>query len=403
MKQEHTPKKTTNTKSPPHFDVKKAILEIRHMGRRQWLIAALTKAFYEARQGKIHTVDEHRYEVEWIKNLSRLADAIIERRYQPGSSVVFVVFDPMVREIFAAPFQDRVVHHFLYDLQAGWWDRRFIRNSFSCRVGRGTLSAVKCCQRDMIRVTKNGKLPARVFKGDVKGHFMSLNRRKIFKRVEWGLKQQFRTVMLDPDGRWLFETCRFLWQKVIFDDPVEKARPKSPPRFWDPDVLPPEKSLYNQPEGQGIVIGNLTSQLVSNIFMDMLDRFITITLGYKFYGRYVDDFYIMFAEKDWPKFRKDLKKIELFLKNEMSLTLHPHKRYLQSVYKGVNFVGARVHLHCLFPSNRIQRRFEASVVRLARGEGNIDTVTSYLGIMRHLDSYHYAKRVLDETFSGGAS
>lgn len=387
--------KRISKKQLPHFDVQEAVQDINVMGRREWLIKMLTKAFYEARKGKIHTVDEHRYELAWIKNISRLADAIIERQYRPGASVVFVVFDPMVREIFAAPFQDRVVHHFLYNMQVGWWDKRFIPNSFACRVNKGTLRASECCQRDMIRITKNGKLSAKVFKGDIKGHFMSLKREKLFNRVDWGLKQQFRPVMNSHNGKWLYYTCRFLWQQVLFDDPVERARRKGPLKLWDPEILPTEKSLYHQPKGQGIVIGNLTSQLVSNIFMDLFDRFVTITLGYKFYGRYVDDFYIMVPEKDWPKFRRDLRKIESFLKNEMCLTLHPRKRHVQSVHKGVNFAGARVYLHCLYPSNRVQKRFEGAVARLARGNGEIDTVVSYIGIMKHLNSERYIQRVLD--------
>lgn len=91
--------------------------------------------------------------------------------------------------------------------------------------------------------------------------------------------------------------------------------------------MPPSKSLFRQPKGQGIAIGNLTSQLISNIYLDQLDRHITLTFGFSHYGRYVNDFYLVSTSKgDLVHAARD---IERYLRHELSLTLHPHKQHLQ--------------------------------------------------------------------------
>ena len=120
----------------------------RRDGVRRWLLIKLTQAFQEARKGKIKTCDEHTFEQHWVENIVSLRNSILEYRYKPSASVTFVIFDPMVREIFAAPFRDRVVHHFLYNMQAGWWDRRFIYDSYSCRIGKGTTCGISGNTKD---------------------------------------------------------------------------------------------------------------------------------------------------------------------------------------------------------------------------------------------------------------
>ena len=95
------------------IDVEAEVALAKQRGLKRWLLDKLTEAFDEARRGKLKTSDENSFEVNWIENIVNLRDAIIERRYEPGASVAFVIFEPMVREIFASQFKDRVVHHFL--------------------------------------------------------------------------------------------------------------------------------------------------------------------------------------------------------------------------------------------------------------------------------------------------
>lgn len=364
-------------------------------GLRQWLLEELTVAFRDARKGKIKTCDEHSFELHWLKNLVNLRDSILEYRYEPSASVAFVIFDPMVREIFAAPFRDRVIHHFLYNMQAGWWDRRFLYDSYSCRVGKGTLFGMRRAQRFMQKATDNYTKKAYIVKLDIRGYFMSLPREKLYERVNWGLKRQFADVMNDRMGYQIYKICDFLWRKVLFDDPVSKAWKRGPVTNWNPGVLPPKKSLFGQPPGQGIVIGNLTSQLVSNIYLDQLDRYIFYDLGYKNYGRYVDDFFIMVPEEEYGRLKSDIPRIEYFLNMKLGLTLHKQKRYYQEVKKGMSFLGARVYPHCLYPSDRLQKKFRLASIGLMYGYKDTESIVSYLGIMMHLDANKLKKEVFD--------
>lgn len=383
---------------PANLD--KMIEEINLMGMRAWLEKELLEAFKVAKLGKLKTMDENRFEVNLIGNTKRLVQAILERTYEPGASIAFVIFDPMVREIFAAPFRDRVIHHFLYIMQAGWWDARFIHDSYSCRLGRGTLMGAQRVQRFMQVASNNFTEKAYVVKFDFKGYFMSIPRALLLERIIWGLERQFARYVEDPAGRELYEICKFLWTQVVMDDPVEKAHRRGPLSNWDPSVLPPEKSLYCQEPGYGLVIGNLTSQLSSNIYLDQLDQFITKVLGYVLYGRYVDDFIILVNERDYERLKADVPKIEAYA-NGLLLTLHPRKRYMQEINKGVNFLGSRVYPHCMFPSDRMQGKFQKVVKGFAEGYKGYDNVQSYMGLMKHIDSKKFMREVLEETGFGG--
>lgn len=378
---------------PKPLDIKKAAKEIDTTGLRTWLIKEFTIAFREARKNKLNTFNEHTYDVNWATNVCRLVDAVLEHYYEPSSSISFVIYEPMIREIFAAPFQDRIIHHFLYHMQCDWWDRRFITDSYSCREGKGTLYGIQRAQKLIQRATNNYQKEAKIIKLDIQGYFMSLPRQKLFERVKWGLDHQFAPYRNLPSANQLYKICLFLWHQILLDDPVKKSRRRGSIKNWN--NLPPEKSLYTRSPGFGIVIGNLTSQLVSNIYLDQLDRFVKYTLGYKYYGRYVDDFFIMVPEEEYEQVKKDVKKIEKFLKNELSLTLHPKKRYMGSVYSGFSFLGARIYPHCLYPSNRIQSNFERllSQIKYTNKPVKNESIISYFGYFKHLNADNYIKKV----------
>ena len=365
-------------------------------GFHQWLVEALTDAYMAARRGKRATHDMHEFELNWQKNILNLAKALEERVYEPGSSIAFVIFDPKVREIFAAPAKDRSAHHLLYGMSAGWYDKRFVSTSTSCRVGRGTLFAINMAQKQMLEVTENCTKKARVVKLDLAGYFMSLPREKLSKVIVKGLDKQFAPYKGRTAAALVYALCKYLWEKVLLDDPVKRARKRGAQTNWDPATLPPNKSLYSQPEGYGIVIGNLTSQLASNIYLDRLDKFVTVTLGYKYYGRYVDDFYIMVAEEDFEQLKRDIKLIEKFLRDELGLVLHPKKRYVQSVYKGLPYLGARIYPRCRYPSDRLQANFRRAVYEYHYSGKGVESVISYLGHMKHLDAGGFIRKVFQE-------
>lgn len=353
---------------------------------REWLTYRLYKAFLEARKGKLRTVDEYMFEMDWRENLERLVDDILNEKYKPSRGVAFIIRKPVIREIFAAPFRDRVVHHFLYDMVADWWDTRLIYNSFSCRKGKGVLFGVQRLAKDISKVSKNYQEPAYVIKLDIQGYFMSLSRKALFERAVWGLRKQY------PRGGAVYQLLKYLWGEIIFDDPVKGVKLRPPVTSWKD--LPQNKSLLHQPEGRGIVIGNLSSQLLSNIYLDLLDRFVTMKLGYKHYGRYVDDFYIVVPEEKFEQAKRDVKIIENFLLT-IGLVLHPSKRYIQDVRHGVAFLGMVIYPHKIVPGKRFKGEFYKAVHEYGMGHRKDEAVISYLGYCKHAEAKMLCARVFD--------
>lgn len=353
-----------------------------------WLLVELFRAYHLARKCKRGTVDEQLFEMNAVENLVALRDSILGGYYHPSKGIAFIVHKPVMREIFAAPFRDRIVHHFIYNIVADWWDTRFIYDSYSCRVGKGTWFGIRRLAHHMRSVSDNYTIPTYVIKLDIQGYFMSLPRKKLYERALWGLDRQF------PDHGRIYNIVKYLWREVIFDDPTPGVVRKGGPAAWE--GLPRSKSLFCQPYGQGIVIGNLSSQLLSNIYLDQLDRFVTMTLGYKAYGRYVDDFFYVVPESRYDRARLDVKRIERFLYFDLGLTLHPKKRSFRDIFDGVNFLGSVVYPHHIVAAPRISGAFRSAAFQVSAGEADPDLIVSYLGILKNLNGKKLASRIFED-------
>ncbi|MCL2094870.1 RNA-directed DNA polymerase [Candidatus Saccharibacteria bacterium] len=354
------------------------------------LATKLMEAFVEARKNKRNTYNEWAFEKYALLYIWDLVHEINNRTYRPGSSRAFIIRDPVIREIFAADFRDRLVHHLLFNMTADWWQRHFIYDSYACQKGKGTLFGVRRMYKAMAKASKNFKSEVWVCKLDLQGYFMSLPRTKIYERALWGLGQQYEKDSLE------YSLCKFLWKVVIFDDPTKNVRIKGSLEEWND--LPDSKSLFYAPKGCGIVIGNLTSQLLSNIYMDVVDRFIVFDLGCKYYGRYVDDFWMM-GEKD--ELLAHVDKIRDYVAS-LGLKLHPKKVHLQPAERGVSFLGAVIYPHRIVPGKRIKAGINRATAKLvADEEGAWDTLQSYLGLSMHFRSAKVWERALKHTSLDG--
>lgn len=347
----------------------------------------LYKAYTNARKGKRKTLEEHIFELNDIENIILLAKDIASRTYEPSRSKAFIIHDPVVREIFAAPFRDRIVHHFIYNQVSPWWERHFIEDSYSCRKDKGTLYSQKRFEHHARTASDNFKSDIFVAKLDIKNYFASLNRKKLFARAIWGLDQQFSKQKDE-----LYWTLRFLWKKIIFDNPTKNVEILGNKSDWL--ALPKEKSLFNQKPGYGIVIGNLTSQLLSNIYLDQLDRYIKFNLGYKHYGRYVDDFYIITRIEEKDKLLNDIRKIEFFL-DGLDLKLHPKKQIFTNLKHGVNFTGSTLFPGYILPGKRVRQNAKKTFYNFAAGQAELESVVSYLGHMEHINSTKFLANTFD--------
>lgn len=350
---------------------------------------ALYVAYREARRGgKRKTHDEHAFEANEYENLLNLKTDLLNKTYVPGRSTSHIIYNPVIREIFAASFRDRVVHHLVFDTVYDWWDRRFIEDSYSCRVGKGTLYGIKRLDHHIRSASENYSRRVWVMKADIQGYFMSLPRKELYKIAMWGLDRQFEGRTDTKE----YKLMRFLWRQIIMDDPVKGAKKVGDLAGWD--KLPTTKSLFNQPAGKGIVIGNLTSQLLSNIYLDTLDRFVKFDLGYKHYGRYVDDFYIVATEEQLPQLKRDMKAIELFLERKQ-LTLHPRKRSLQPSDHGIPFLGAVVYNGFIVPGRRVKHNMLMACEEVVMDRRDAESVTSYVGHMAHINSFSVIEKIFE--------
>lgn len=228
---------------------------------------------------------------------------------------------------------------------------------------------------------------------------MSIDKGILFEKLKVFINDRYKE--LDKDL--VVELCR----KVIFYDPTKKCIIKGKRENWQ--GLPPNKSLFYSPKNYGLPIGNLTSQILANFYMNLFDHFIKYDLKIRFYGRYVDDFIIVHPDKEYLK--SVIPKIKNFLEKELQLTLHPNKIYLQHYTKGVKYLGAVIKPYRTYIANRTKGNLYHAIRKqnlIARGhkpteeeKGKfLSSMNSYLGIMKHYKTYRLRQRIIIKNLSG---
>ena len=357
--------------------------------QNQLLFELYIAYLYARKGGKRGTFDEHKFEIFQFMNLYNLMETITKKEFYPSRGVAHIIFNPVIREIFAAAFRDRVVHHWIYNLIYDWWNKLFILDSYSCREGKGTLFGILRLQEQINEVEKKYGERAWIIKLDIQGYFMSIDREILYKLAIKGLDEQFK-----KNRGVVYEMAKFCLHEIIFDNPCDGVIKRGWPYDWR--NLPDTKSLLKQLPGVGIVIGNLTSQLLSNIYLNEVDKYVTNELGWKYYGRYVDDFYIVAPESLADEAWADLEKIEKFLKKELRLTLHPNKRSKQPSSNGVAFLGAVVYPTAIHPGKRLKKRTRRAFYDFVNGKASSETIISYIGHMRYMKHHKFLSELCEE-------
>jgi len=361
----------------------------------------LFNAYYDARKNKRNTINALNFEMDYEHNLFQLYEEIITSNYKIKSSICFINFSPVQREIFAADFRDRVVHHLIYNYIAPIFEKTFIHDSYSCRVGKGTHYGIKRIDHFIRSCSENYHKDCYVLKLDIKGYFMSINRNLLYKTVNDTLLKQANKVVFD------LPLVIKLIKKIIFNDPTKNYILKGSKQDWK--CLPSSKSLFHSGKNQGLPIGNLTSQLFSNVYLNSFDHFVKKELGIKYYGRYVDDFVIVHQSKDYLK--SLIPKIRNYLQKEVQLELHPNKIYFQHFSKGVKFLGAVIKPHRIYIANRTKGNFYQAIEKqnkIARDHkpskeeqsAFLSSMNSYLGILKHYKTYKIRKKIIRQKLSG---
>lgn len=309
------------------------------------LLTDIFRAYYDARRNKRNTPSQLRFEMDLETNLISLYHELRDRRYRPSPSVCFVVCDSVKREVFASDFRDRVVHHLYYNYVAELFDHQFIYDSYSCRNGKGTLLGINRLQHHIRSVSRNYTRKAYVLKMDIRGYFMSINRTLLREMVH----EMIDRVHL-PDQ--VKDIVCYLTDIVALKDPMQGAVYRGSPSEWDD--LPPSKCLSHSPQGVGLPIGDLTSQLFSNVFLNRLDWFVSMHLGFKHYGRYVDDFYIVDTDRE-RLLAAEQAMAEMLA--SIGLALHRGKTRILPATQPVRFLGAVVYPYYRHCSSRTMRKY----------------------------------------------
>lgn len=363
------------------------------METRPDLLTDIFRAYYDARKHKRTTESQLDFEMELEHNLIVLYEQIRDRTYKPQPCICFITEDPVKREIFAFRFRDRVVHHLLFNYLAPLFEPRMIYDSYSCRKGKGTLRGIERFEHHIRSCTRNYTQSAYILKLDLRGYFMSIDKHLLYAII-WRTIDRCCPRWPKEVARFDFDLVDFLIRSILFRNPVENCRIVGALSDWN--GLPPSKSLFRSPQGVGLPIGDLTSQLFSNIYLDVLDEYVKRTLKCRHYGRYVDDFYIVHPSRSY--LRGSIPCLRDFLAAELHLTLHPDKIVLQHYTKGVNFLGACMKPYRRYPSVRTIGAFRKAMRRLEREcigtpptperlAEMLSVINSYCGHLGHFKAY----------------
>ena len=320
----------------------------------------LVQAYYDCRRTKRNSASALAFEMDLEKNLIGLHDDLIAGTYRPGRSICFVVTRPKAREVWAAAFRDRVVHHLLYNRVAPRFYASFIADSCACIPGRGTLYAATRLEAKIRSASQNWSKPIFYLKCDLANFFVAIDKEVLRRQLAAKITEPWRLALAE---------------QILMHDPREDYEVRSPAYLFN--RVPQHKRLTAQPARLGLPIGNLSSQFFANVYLDALDQFAKHQLGAKHYVRYVDDF--VFLHESPQQLNAWLAEVEAFLPS-LGAKLNPTKTILQPVDRGVDFVG-----HIIKPWRRTTRkRSLAQALKrtaVAPAEDLRETANSYFGLL----------------------
>ena len=331
-------------------------------GERVTLVEAMAdyanvqKAYNKARKCKRYRKDVLIFTKDKEENLETVRNDILGLSYEPSEYRYFKVYEPKERQIMALPFYDRVVQHAINNVLEPIFNQRFIFHSYACRKTKGMHAASDKLQAWLYEWQKfHPDQPLYAIKADIHHYFQSINHEI--------LKAEIRKVIKDAGAL------------VLIDRIIDHNG--------------------QMPDGVGIPVGNLTSQLFANIYLNKLDQYIKHTLGAKDYMRYMDDFIILSPDKE--QLRHWLADIERFLRDELKLELNP-KTTILSAKNGIDFVGykhrathRKVRPDSVKRIKKTIKKYESGKITKEQLQKSIASWTGHAG---HADSYNLQKKII---------
>jgi RNA-directed DNA polymerase len=349
-------------------------------------ISALFQAYYDCRLTKRNSKSALLFEERLERNLMDLYYELLAGEYSPGQSTVFVVDHPKVREVWAADFRDRVVHHLLYNKIADRFHRRFIHDSYACIPNKGTHRAVARMEHFARSVTQNYTVPGFVLKMDVANFFVSINRLILDELMTPRIPEQ-----------WWLDLARTILHRDPTTDAIIVGRPEMMRK------IPRHKSLFYAPENTGMAIGSLNSQFSANIVMDVIDQFAKHSLKLRHYVRYVDDITVFGAD---PQHLATVPaQVDAVMQSRLQIKLHPNKTSINKIEHGFDALGYVIRPYSRYLRRSTVRNGYKKVRGLCRAKAPLIEVRqvahSYFGIFNHADCYKLQGQLAAELHRAG--
>ena len=371
----------------------------------------LYNGYLSCRRRKRHTQQEQLFSFHVTTNLNCLRNEILYESYRPSPVRSFLIRRPVLREIFAPEFRDRVDQHYIAAKLEPLFEKEFIYDCYSCRKGKGTHFGIKRLRRFIAQCSRNYTRDCYILMGDIKGYFMSIDRARLWRQLEEFIRMKYTG---EDTEKLLYQVRTFLFTSPLNHTVIRGSR-----KAWS--ELPDNKSVFaccgapkpcdyngdytmemdvNQ---KGLTIGALPAQIFGNFYLTPFDHYCKHDLQLRFYGRYVDDFFVVHTDKAYLLFIVSLLRSCL---QSMGLTLHPHKIRILHYKQGIPFLGAYLKGRILLPGRRIRAGFRLLLYQIdnlpdsAKHEKSIEQwecrFNSYLGMLRQFQVRHYMKRMLDK-------
>lgn len=320
-------------------------------------------AWREFQNGKMKKSDVLNFAKNFEENLLNLRNDIISGRYRHGGYKSFFVCDPKRRHIHKASARDRVLHHAAHRVLYPIFNKSFIFDSYSSRKDKGTHKAIERFGNFARKLSQNNTKTVWVLKCDIRKFFDSVDHRILLSIIKNKIND-FKTINIIED--------------IIFS--------------------------FKKEIGKGIPLGNLTSQLFSNVYLNELDQFIKRKLRAKYYIRYADDFVVL--DRDRAYLENLLSEIDKFLAEKLDLQLHPQKIIIEKHHQGVDFLGYVIFPHHNILRTKTKNRIINKMLEKSENfEGGLISETnfsqslqSYFGILKHCRGRGIKKKIKEIIF-----
>jgi retron-type reverse transcriptase len=317
-------------------------------------IENLLLAWKEFIREKTKKKDVQEFQLRLMDNVLSLHQDLKNRVYVHGGYYAFNISDPKPRNIHKASVRDRLLHHAIYRILYPSFDKKFINDSYSCRIDKGTHKAINRFHDFSLKVSKNNTKTCYVLKCDIRKFFANIDHQILKEILAKNIK--------DKDIIWLLS-----------------------------QVIDSFNSIYAMADMEkGLPLGNLTSQLLVNIYMNEFDQFVKRELKIKHYIRYADDFVVLSQDKEY--LQNVLEQMNEFLGNKLKLNMHPDKVYIKTIASGVDFLG-----WVQFPKHRVLRtNTKRRMLKNVKSNLKEGTVQSYLGMLKHGNGYKLERMLVQK-------